>query len=610
MGKGKKIFLIILFLVLLMGIGGYLYTIKNDNSKSDEKENIVENIEPDNGITIKDLVANKEQRSGKKITIYKLTDKSDKTNFYYSFSSKEDEDFISEEVGKVTCFTKDCEGAHAFSNYVIVEDSKGAYLLDYRTDELLYGPFGAKPSSNDEENDFPYDYASDDNKLTLVSITENNESIILDMIRKKEIQKFKGQLIEGPNDNISEAIEKGYLYLTKVTEKNDDEMEYTYYLYDLIHGRLLMQYNHDIELTFYNDEPYVLESSEGEDVFYTIYDINGKKLFNGKQYTDVNVENKNLVLSTANQFFVYDKNLKLVKESKKYTSVIMAGKDFILVNNNNKLQLIDLDDKLLTTFITNYNDETYYVHTMLSGWYTENGKNGIYFVIQGDNVKVEEVLKANPDMTKEELGGLDYGYEYYYIPATKETGRIATYIGGYAKPVLYLYPKKKTKVEVTFLHSEFLTTTYPKFDKKWNVDVSPDGNMTDAKGRNYYGLYWEEVGNHRITFDTGFYVEGKDAIEFLEDKLDIIGFTEREANEFIMYWLPILEKNKKNLVYFELTEERDSYNKLVITPKPDSILRVAIHVKKVDSKVKIKKQQLKTFKRKGFSVVEWGGVEY
>ena len=32
-----------------------------------------------------------------------------------------------------------------------------------------------------------------------------------------------------------------------------------------------------------------------------------------------------------------------------------------------------------------------------------------------------------------------------------------------------------------------------------------------------------------------------------------------------MYWLPILEKNKKSLVYFELTEERNSYSKINIT---------------------------------------------
>ena len=77
-----------------------------------------------------------------------------------------------------------------------------------------------------------------------------------------------------------------------------------------------------------------------------------------------------------------------------------------------------------------------------------------------------------------------------------------------------------------------------------------------------------------------------------------------------MYWLPVLEKNGKSLVYFELTEERESYNNLLITPKPDSMLRMVIHIKKVDKKTDIKKQSLTKFKRVGFTAVEWGGISY
>lgn len=49
-----------------------------------------------------------------------------------------------------------------------------------------------------------------------------------------------------------------------------------------------------------------------------------------------------------------------------------------------------------------------------------------------------------------------------------------------------------------------------------------------------------------------------------------------------MYWLPILVKNGKSLVYFELTDSRENYNKLIINPKSYSLFRVDIHIKKVD----------------------------
>ena len=77
-----------------------------------------------------------------------------------------------------------------------------------------------------------------------------------------------------------------------------------------------------------------------------------------------------------------------------------------------------------------------------------------------------------------------------------------------------------------------------------------------------------------------------------------------------MYWLPVLEKNKKSVVYFELTEERDKYNKINIEPKPESLLRVTIHIKKVSKDIKIKEQKIKQFERNGFVAVEWGGVIY
>lgn len=68
----------------------------------------------------------------------------------------------------------------------------------------------------------------------------------------------------------------------------------------------------------------------------------------------------------------------------------------------------------------------------------------------------------------------------------------------------------------------------------------------------------------------------------------------------------ILIKNKKNLVYFELTDERQIYNKLNIYPEVNSLLRVSIYVKKVDKK--IKKQTFNKFVRNGFTAVEWGAV--
>ena len=190
---------------------------------------------------------------------------------------------------------------------------------------------------------------------------------------------------------------------------------------------------------------------------------------------------------------------------------------------------------------------------------------------------------------------------YVLIGNTKYTNIIIP------KPVLYLYPKVETNISVKVEKPELLITTYPKYNDGWNVKVESDGDMHDKDNKYYYGLYWIEKKITNENFETGFYVEKEDAINFLEEKLSYIGLNDRERNEFIMYWLPILEDNKKSIINFDLTEEIENTNKLIIEPKPDSLLRVHMNVKKVNKKINIKEQELKSFNRTGYSAVEWGG---
>ena len=56
--------------------------------------------------------------------------------------------------------------------------------------------------------------------------------------------------------------------------------------------------------------------------------------------------------------------------------------------------------------------------------------------------------------------------------------------------------------------------------------------------------------------------------------------------------------------------KRELGNKLIIEPKSDSLLRVSIHIKKVNEKLNIKEQKLESFNRHGFTAVEWGGMTY
>lgn len=178
------------------------------------------------------------------------------------------------------------------------------------------------------------------------------------------------------------------------------------------------------------------------------------------------------------------------------------------------------------------------------------------------------------------------------------------------KPILYLYPTTKTNVKVKLAKDKNIITSYPKYNNGWNVIAYPNGDLYDENNGYYYALYWDEVNENKVSFNEGFYVSKDNAITFLEEKLEIIGLNPKERNEFIMYWLPKLEANQHNLIYFELTEERETNNKLIIEPKPDSLLRINMHIKKVNEKINIKEQKLTPFNRIGFVAVEWGGTIY
>ena len=132
--------------------------------------------------------------------------------------------------------------------------------------------------------------------------------------------------------------------------------------------------------------------------------------------------------------------------------------------------------------------------------------------------------------------------------------------------------------------------------------------MIDENGITYYGLYWEGLNNIKTNFKDGFVVEKEKLIPFLEEKLTILGLNEKERNEFIIYWLPLLEKNQYNLIRFEEEEIINQEMPLEINPKPESIIRVLMEYKPINKKINISKQELKSPNREGYTIIEWGGT--
>ncbi len=182
--------------------------------------------------------------------------------------------------------------------------------------------------------------------------------------------------------------------------------------------------------------------------------------------------------------------------------------------------------------------------------------------------------------------------------------------GAKEKPVIYLYPEEETDVSVqlSFPFGGELTCTYPDYGDGWNVTAMPDGTLYDANGDEYYCLYWEGDGAADLDMSRGFCVAGKDTAAFLREKLMYIGLTARDANEFIIYWLPKMQDNPYNVI----TLHTDDYARSVpldVSPAPDTQIRVFMTYYASDTPVDIPEQTLPRYERTGFTLVEWGGSE-
>ena len=178
------------------------------------------------------------------------------------------------------------------------------------------------------------------------------------------------------------------------------------------------------------------------------------------------------------------------------------------------------------------------------------------------------------------------------------------------KPIIYIYPEEKMDLSIKLVNKDIITHSYPKYENQWNINIDTNGNIYDYKTkRKYYALYWEGKENDKVSFNEGFIVKGTNTVKFLEEKLAILGLNEREINEFIVYWVPLMENNKYNIIRFKTNDEINDYMPIEISKKPDTLIRVYMDFKASNKKVNIKEQKLEKKIRKGFTIVEWGGSE-
>lgn len=184
--------------------------------------------------------------------------------------------------------------------------------------------------------------------------------------------------------------------------------------------------------------------------------------------------------------------------------------------------------------------------------------------------------------------------------------------GGCGKPVIYLYPEQTENVSVKVTPTGGMSVSDPAYGQGWNVSADPQSNITNlADGKTYPYLFWEGRGDAVYQMPTRGFVASRAALgNLMDEKLAQLGLIPKEIADFKEFWLPkMLAENKP--YYFVTFVSRQVIDKLAplsINPQPDTIIRVLMDYKGLNSYENVPGFNIQTPERKGFTAVEWGGV--
>jgi len=230
---------------------------------------------------------------------------------------------------------------------------------------------------------------------------------------------------------------------------------------------------------------------------------------------------------------------------------------------------------------------------------------------------IEDITPTPAPMTLDQ-----YYNNYSIIYWRNEYGMLIRYHkdGSYpmmdcGKPAVYLYPTKTTDLSVKLTINGTLRFTLPKYSNGWDVKASPDGTIYNyGDGKKYDYLWWEsDATGKQIKMTNGGIILPKDEMSTkLKNVLTSFGLNQKETNQFLEYWLPILNSEKSQYIYFTFlyNDEVNQIGKLDFSVTPDTEMRIFMLYKPVTANYETKKLYIPTMTRKGFTVVEWGGGKY
>lgn len=192
------------------------------------------------------------------------------------------------------------------------------------------------------------------------------------------------------------------------------------------------------------------------------------------------------------------------------------------------------------------------------------------------------------------------------------------------KPLVYIYDifSRKNRLSIWFPQWGNFTKIIPDFSGKQSWDFHSDSQgviMVENKTQPFEYLYYSARVPDYLYNTWWWQVYGRDIHAFFDEKLDFIGMTSWEKNEFINYWIPEFHPDVLYFVSFKFDTAIDHYVTLDFSQKPLRQMRILLEAYPVDRVnnsflwphvgTKLDALLLKHFDRSHiFDVFEWGGT--
>lgn len=176
------------------------------------------------------------------------------------------------------------------------------------------------------------------------------------------------------------------------------------------------------------------------------------------------------------------------------------------------------------------------------------------------------------------------------------------------KPVIYLYPEKEMAVNVQV--GAEIRKSEPEYPEKgWTVLAKPNGELI-YEGQKYPYLFWEGLGKgiYPDYRNRGTVVSQDRLVETVKSQLKELGLNSKETADFMEFWQERLPKTPYVRLTWLMTEDMDKLAPLMVRPRPENYIRVFLEFEGLDKPIKLMPQKLVAAERKGFTLVEWGGL--